>query len=482
MRDTNNHSPVINNLTNKIKPLDFWSTVRSKYHLNPALLVDFLELNNFHRLQSNNSNTIVKIQNNVVKTYTKNDVYIFVLEYIKFKKNTDLRSQFIKEGETHLIKNNGVLVGLKKLQKKHYKDQKHQSILFFKNLFLVIDNTNIKTYNYSKLNDFIKDQFIYEEQIINCDFDINADYKNSQFNQFVKLVTDNEQHYKNLITAIGYLLHSYKNPSLAKAIIISDILSQATNTPNGRSGKGLIIKAINLILNTHELNGKNIDLSKDKFIFQGIDPKTNLLVLQDVEQNFNFESLFAVLTDKINIERKHLDKITLEFEDSPKIAITTNYTINSNGGSFEDRQHLVLLNNHFTNKCKPEKHFKNLFFIEWNTKEYQLFYGFITYCLQQYLKHGLINYESSQLKKEILIKQTSKIFVSVMNNKYNRLNEYYSLKEITLNVEQDLNKRDSTSVKSRIVSKWLDKWATYKGYKIDTRKSGGVAKISFIKL
>ncbi|MDO6424973.1 hypothetical protein, partial [Saccharophagus degradans] len=112
------------------------------------------------------------------------------------------------------------------------------------------------------------------------------------------------------------------------------ILSQASNTAQGRSGKGILIQALHQFLNIAEYNGKNVDLSKDKFVFQSITLLTNLFLLQDVQQSFNFEDLFAVLTDKMSIERKHQVKIILDFIDSPKIALTTNYTINNTGGSF----------------------------------------------------------------------------------------------------------------------------------------------------
>lgn len=461
----------------KIKGLIFWlfNEKSKRYLIDAAKLADFLELNNFYRF----GKTIVKLENNIAKTYTPLELYRYILKYIKTQKKDSLRSQFIKDGETLLLRNKALLGGLHKLELKRYKDNRNKSIIFFNNVFLVIRKKGYKTYSYEKLKKTLSEHFIFESQIIQSDFDVKAVYKESQFYEFLKLSTNDKKHLLNVMCSIGYLLHGNKNPSQAKVIGFSDIDSQATNTAQGRSGKGLIIKALTEMLETIEYNGKNLDLSKDKFVFQSIIPyMTQLFVLQDVTRNFDFEALFAVITDKMAIEKKHQEKIILEHEYSPKIAVTTNYLIPDNGGSFTDRKHLLLLNNHFNCNNKPENHFGNLFFLEWDNQEYSRFYALMTKCLVKYLKFGLVKYNSPELQIQRLENETHKNFVEVMNSYYNTLNQYYNLKEIAARLTEDINSHDD-SVKSRITSKWIESWANFKGYKIDKRMSGGVTKVCF---
>ena len=180
----------------------------------------------------------------------------------------------------------------------------------------------------------------------------------------------------------------------------------------------------------------------------------------------------------MTLERKHKEKEILCFKDSPKIALTTNYTIPDNGGSFADRKHLLLLNNYFNSNNKPENHFGNLFFIEWDEAEYSRFYALMLYALQMFLKHGLVKYNSPELQLQKLQNETSKHFVEVMETEFNMLNSYYNLKDIAALMSTVINSEDDR-VKSRITSKWIESWASFKGYDIDKRTSGGITKLCF---
>ncbi len=466
----------------KFKKLKFWlfNANNGKHNIDPALLSDFLEANNFFIVNYFGIRLVVKVNNNIAKILTPQEVYNFVLEFIKLQEDDKLRSQFIKEGETLLLTKKAILGSLQELTLKRFKDTKNSGIFFFKNVFVVIDKKGFEPYEYSKLSEVIKGYFIFESQIIDKNFIPQNDFKKSQFYEFSKLSTNGKTHLTNVLTALGYILHRHKNPSVAKAIIFSDIWSQITNIANGQSGKGLKIKALGEMLNVVEYNGKNSDPTKDKHFYQSITPQTDLLVLQDVEQNFRFESLFAVLTDKMNIEKKYQDKITLDFESSPKIAITTNYTLSDKGGSYTARQQVVLLNNYFNSNYKPEKHFGNLFFSEWDDKEYNRFYSFMIYCLKMYLKKGLVKYDSPELALQKLEIETSEEFIKLMKSTYSKLNEYYLLKDIANALGDDINSQDER-VRSKITNNWIENWANFKGYNVDKRISGGVAKVGFFK-
>ncbi|MDQ7917131.1 hypothetical protein RBU60_06050 [Mesonia sp. MT50] len=466
----------------KFKSLEFWRrNDRGNFVTDIAKLKKFLELNGFRIIHYSGKWLAVKFENNIAKVYSPQEVFNYVLKYIEEQKNDNLTSCFIKEGETLLMIKKAILGSLPEIEATRYKDSKNSAIVFFKNVFVVVDKDNSKSYSYSSLSKIIPNQYILEGQIIKQDFKHRKDFKESQFYEFLKLSTNEKKHFKNVITSIGYMLHRHKNPGLAKVVILSDISSQATNTANGRSGKGIIIKGMEQLLNVVEQNGKNLDLARDKFVYQSIDIETVLFVLQDVQQNFSFEDLFAVITDKMTIERKHQLKEILNFEDSPKIAVTTNYTLSDTGGSFSDRKHLVLLNNHFSSTNKPEKHFGNLFFLEWNDKEYQRFYSFMIYCLQQYFKKGLVEYNSPELSVQKLENETNKTFVELMESDYKELGTYYLLKDIANELREEINNPDDR-VRSRVVSGWIQIWANFKGYEVDTRVSAGVAKVAFKKL
>ncbi|WP_282074495.1 hypothetical protein [Maribacter aquivivus] len=444
------------------------------YLIDRALLSDFLESTGYRIISTYLNNQIVLLSNNIAFEKTELDVYNDILEIVKNQENDILRSCYIDQGENLLMSKKAIIGGLPKIHLDKYKDDKEIVRLFFDNKVIQIAANGIKVESYKKFQKL--NNYILSNQIINRDYSLKDDNK-SDFSRFLKFVTNDNLHFKSICSAIGYLVSSYKNPSIAKAIIITDILSQVKNEAYGRSGKGLIIKALSKIINVVEYNGKVTDLTNDKFVFQNVDINTSLIVLQDVTKGFLFESLFSTLTDNMSIEKKHRSKISIPFSDSPKVALTTNYTIPQETDSFKDRKHLVTLNNHFNAQNKPEKYFKRLLF-DWDKKEWARFDNFIIECVQLFLKEGLLTYDSAELKFQKLINLTSKEFVDVMESDYDMLNDYFSLKKIAARVELGT---DEPRSKGKMLSKWIESYATFKGYNVDRRQSGGMVKICFLK-
>jgi hypothetical protein len=78
-----------------------------------------------------------------------------------------------------------------------------------------------------------------------------------------------------------------------------------------------------------------------------------VLAFDDVRKNFNFESLFSIITEGLTIEYKGRDAIKLPVKDSPKVLISTNYTIKADGGSFKRRMFEVELSSYFGTHHTP---------------------------------------------------------------------------------------------------------------------------------
>ena len=82
------------------------------------------------------------------------------------------------------------------------------------------------------------------------------------------------------------------------------------------------------------IDGKDFSFEKN-FKFQTVSTDCQVLVFDDVKKNFEFERLFSIITEGIEIEYKNQGTIKIPVEKSPKIVITTNYTIKGEGGSFD---------------------------------------------------------------------------------------------------------------------------------------------------
>ena len=187
------------------------------------------------------------------------------------------------------------------------------------------------------------------------------------------------------MTAIGYLMHRYHNPAIAKAVIAMDESLSPVNESNGRSGKSLIGKALEQMEQTLYIPGKNLDLTGDKFAFEQVTSETRVIFIDDSDRDLDFELFFPLITDSITVNGKGLKRFTLSGHDKPKFYITTNHTIQANSGSARDRQFKIAFSNYFDDKYKPEREFDTLFFTDdWSPEQWNLFYNFMAECLEVY--------------------------------------------------------------------------------------------------
>ena len=271
------------------------------------------------------------------------------------------------------------------------KDTKKESFIYYKNFAIKTSADEIETIPYSEIK-----SLIWQKQVIDRDI-VLTDKSDGVFKRFIWLVSgENAERYYTLKSVIGYLLHSYQDDAKPKTIIFNDEMI-SDDVANGGSGKGLIHKAIGHIKNVVVEDGKRFD-PKGQFAYQKVNKDTQIFLLDDVPKNFNYEFMFSIATEGMTVEKKGKDAFKIPFKESPKLSITTNYTIKGDGPSFKRRVFEVELANYFNDEHTPEKEFKHSFFSEWDTKEWQRFDNFMIRCLQYYLKNGLVESEKVNLE------------------------------------------------------------------------------------
>jgi len=74
------------------------------------------------------------------------------------------------------------------------------------------------------------------------------------------------------------------------------------------------------------------------FCSDGYTPDKRVVILSDTSQEFNFERLYNQITDGFTVEWKNGQKYVMDPDESPKLVITTNFTINSISRSDKRRQ------------------------------------------------------------------------------------------------------------------------------------------------
>lgn len=451
------------------KPL-FWHITDGKVSIIRNQLIEFLEEEGFGKTFLGRDYIYIQVTNNIVREVTTVIIKDFVLEYVNEISDTGLK-RLVRESLIKAAKNlfsDATLECLKTLNLDFVEDSKEATVFFFNNGFVEVKRTEIIVNNYDDLKGCI-----WEKQLIKRDF-VKAG-TDSDFKQFVKNVCrNNEQRINALKSAIGFLLHSFKDPACTKAIIFLD--EKLSDSAYGRSGKGLIAKAISNIKNVLRIDGKNFRFDKS-FPFQSVSPDTQIILFDDVTKKFGFEKLFSIITEGITIEKKNKNEYSIPFERTPKIIITTNHSISGSDDSSTDRQFLIEFSDFYNAKHKPKDDFGKLFFDEWDAAQWTAFDNFMIECCQYYLKNGLKEYEYVNLIKKKLIDETAPEFEEF-------------IKEIPIGKEQNKKElfesfkktyEDFGQMKQNSFSKWIKVYAELYELKIDERKSGADRYITLRK-
>lgn len=349
-------------------------------------------------------------------------------------------------------------------------DDKFNCYLYYSNGALNIKGTGATLIDYVDV-----DGFIWRKQMIDRKF--TQSKKKGEFEQFVWLISGKEQErFDSLRSTLGFLCHSHTTSANNRAIILNDeVISE---NPNGGSGKSLLAASLGHVKKYTSINGKDFEHG-EKFAYQTVSIDTQVLCFNDVKKNFNFENLFPVITEGITIEYKNAHAVQLPISQSPKIIITTNYTLGGVGGSHDRRKFEVELSGYFNEGHSPQDEFGRMMFDDWNADDWVAYDNFIVECIQFYLLNHLVKADFKNLFERKFIKETSYEFYEFASDTENitintRIQRTTIFNEFVAEYP-DFNKWLS----QKRFSVWLDALAKFKGYKIHKGKTNGARWVEF---
>ena len=445
---------AVDSVKENISVTDFWEyTNKGSIIVQHHKFKAFLQEHNFFKYYPSNAGFIfINIFENLIEETNKDKIKDFTLHYLETADNIGMKPFDFMAGNTKFFTYD-YLSFLNTKEVNLLEDTVDTSYLYYLNKVIRVSKNKIDEIDYID-----SDGYVWKNQIIQREY-VKVKAENSVFEKFLFLVAGKEDtRFKSIKSVIGYLLHSFKTSANNKAIILND--ETISDTPNGGSGKGLFWNALMQMKKLNSLDGKIFSFN-DQFKYQTVSTDSQILVFDDVKKHFDFESLFSLITEGITIERKGQLAIKLPVNKSPKILITTNYTVGGAGGSFDRRKFEIEFSSHFNANHTPLQEFNHLLFDEWNTDEWNKFDNFMIECIQYYFEYGLIVSEFKNLELRKFITKTSNEFYEFTNDLENMpTNErIYSKKfhEDILNEYPDLRKW----LTQKRLKMWVDQYATF---------------------
>lgn len=293
-------------------------------------------------------------------------------------------------------------------------DTYNQKYIFFNNTALKISKDGIQQIPYTKLNNYI-----WENSIINKDY-----VEDNTIGDFEKFISDickydptisdkqalyeGQQRKQSLMSILGYLMHNNYETN-RKAILFTDINEDGAQEANGRTGKGILGKALAQMLNRERGDCRYLVVPGKGFEFKDTryaagDLTTQLIHIEDIEKRFDFSEMFNDVTDGCVFRKLHQNPT---IHDS-KIMISVNHTINLfNSESKRGRVVIFELDNYYKSDYTPEmKYGKRFFESKWTATDWGQFYSFMVRCVLVYMQNGLIepsmiNYENRLIEEQL---------------------------------------------------------------------------------
>ncbi len=459
---------------------EFWE-IKSKEgeryaQISYIKLFSVIEQAGFGKIYRNNSDYLVRVDKNIMDTAVMPQIKDYLRGIVEERKySVQINSMILEQLICHTgrILSDSSVEFIKTYDSLVKKDSKDKASLYYRNCYVEIDrNGGVSVKDYTTL-----DRIVWKSQILQRDFKLlEGEQRKSDFEIFLQNVMrgDNER-IKSIKSAIGYLIHDYKNPAEGKAVVLCD--EKISENPNGRTGKSIIGKAVQKMRKSARVDGKNFKF--DRFSFQQIELDTKVIDFNDVNKNFDFEKLFSIVTDELVVEKKNLPSFSLSFDESPKILISTNYTLKGEGASYRARMYDLEFSDYYNERHKPVDDFGKIFFDEWNEEDWLLFDNFMVECVLYFLQNGLVEEVNVNLNKRKFIDNTNSSFVSFIETQSEILNERISKNDFYMKFITEFD--DFTRLTKNTFTKWLKTYASYEGLSYREEKSNGKQYFIFSK-
>ncbi len=396
------------------KDIEGNSTI-SDVKINYRKFIELLYMFGFRRFDIEKQFIFVRIDKKIVHEVTIIQIQDYFISWLKsqphkleFDVNRDFLiekiykspSTYFCESKLSLLKSEEEII--------FNSDTKTEGFVYYKNGYICCTSEVYKLYEYSSLK-----KYVWQTQILPRNFTYKEQQEREMrnlgmFARFVYNVANKDiKRFGALCSILGYNLHSYHDRKL-KATILTD--SKISDKPDGRTGKTLLCKSFSRIKNYCEINGKDFEPS-NKHKYESANLDTQVVCLNDVRKNFDFENLYNDITEHLTINRKNQQPFNIK----AKLLVTTNKTIPTEGASSKDRSIEFELSEHYSETYSPYDEFGQWFFSDWDENEWCEFDNFMMYCICLFLKNGIVEAPAINLNRRKLIDNTCPEFVEFIS-------------------------------------------------------------------
>ncbi|WP_177763180.1 primase-helicase family protein [Flavobacterium sp. I3-2] len=419
------------------------------------------------------NNQLLNKVDNLIEIYNEKNLGF---KLIQLMKESDVDSRFIEKfirGCSGYVASNKLQL-LKTIELDLIRDTRTETFIPFRNVMIKITELGYEIIDYKNLQGSILADSRIKRDFIQVDSS-----KDSNFKRFCELITgENPKRLEALKSVMGYLLHNNKEAKENKAIIIYDAELGNRLTANGGNGKTLLINgALKQLRNVIQIDGKSYDPRSNRFLYQGVTPSTNIILFDDVNQAFNFEHIFSVVTGDLKVEKKNKQSFDIDYKHAPKFVITSNQEVKMPIGSSSRRRKVeLIIDNFFNEENTPMDYFNEVFFSsDWSGENFCRFFMFMFDSIKTYHEKGVFEYKCPLLLNAKIKKIVGNEFFTFLEED---LIDYYGEWILKSEVITQLKDEYNFTMSPHSATKMIKKYCDLKGMLYQEKNSGG--KLQFM--
>ena len=216
----------------------------------------------------------------------------------------------------------------------------------------------------------------------------------------------------NMMFVIGYHCAQYKDPGKPWLTFLQDNAISDIGQASGRSGKSLLSQAMTYVRASFYKGGRTLnDRSAYQFFYDGLTEFHDYIEVDDLHEYADFGFFYTQVTGKREVNPKNYTPITLDYEDSGKMLISSNFELqhvdSSTVGrllncSVSDYYHEKTKFNNYQESRSPLTKFGRRIYDDFTDEEWIKFYNFIAYCVQLQMRFHKINPPAGNIEKRQL--------------------------------------------------------------------------------
>ncbi len=285
-----------------------------------------------------------------------------------------------------------------------------------------------------------------------------------------------------MLTALGYSLYRWKDPRVTKLVLgVDRSLQRDGLEANGGTGKGLVGQSIGKVRNQFYAPGRTIDI-KSPAAFARLSRLHEHVWIPDLDKNFPMHLFLNNLTEGWTVRELYKNEVVLQFADSPKVWMDTNYTLRGSGNTFDRRIYVVEFAEYFCKAHTPWHEFGMMLYDDWDDQEWMRFYNVCVLAIQRYMRWGLVeapveSYKSRKLSDDIP-ESAIDFFEDLEPGKAYPLKSYTDkngmpvvglLEEFVQQNQETKNYRGGMNQKK--LRSWMAQWAQVSGHEVNAHVS-----------